>query len=84
MVFQSFCQITCDAKAFPFVKANKKPGNTLCITNKNLKDSLMALMPECTPNLRYKLTGDFDKEHRIMYFDLKEVTECEFQPQKKQ
>ena len=74
----------CDTKAFPFVKENRKTGKTLCIANKNLKDSLMAMMPECDPTLRYKLIGDYDKEHRIMYFSLKEATVCEFQPQKKQ
>ena len=74
----------CDAKAFSFVKANSKPGNTLCITNKNLKESLIAMMPECDPSLRYKLVGEFDREHRIMYFSLRDAVPCEFQPQKKQ
>ena len=76
------CRIT-DTKSVPFVKSNTKPGNTLCITNKNLKDSLIALIPDANPALRYKLTGEYDKERRIMYFPLNDAVECEFQPPKK-
>ena len=76
------CRVT-DAKSIPFVKTNSKPGNTLCITNKNLKDSLIALIPDANPALRYKLTGEYDREHRIMYFSLRDAVECEFQPPKK-
>ena len=73
---------SCDMKAFAFVKGKSKPGNTLCISNKNLKDTVCALIPEYNPELRYKLTGQFDREHRIMFFDLREAVECEFQPSK--
>ena len=30
-----------------------------------------------------KLTGEYDKERRIMYFPLNDAIECEFQPPKK-
>ncbi|MCR4617387.1 MAG: hypothetical protein K5669_04265, partial [Lachnospiraceae bacterium] len=33
---------SCDAKAYPMVKQGSKPGNTICISNKNLKYVLTA------------------------------------------
>lgn len=73
---------SCDIKAVTFIKDKGKSGNTHCTANKNLKDTICALIPKYNPELRYKLTGQFDREHRIMYFDLREAVECEFQPSK--
>ena len=74
---------SCDAKAVSFVKPNTKPGTTLCISNRNLKECITALAPELDPTIRYKISGEFDREHRIMYFDLTQVSVCEIQPPKK-
>ena len=76
------CRV-CDARATVFVKSGSKTGNTLCICNKNLKDSNTTLIKDYDEKLRYKLTGEWDKEHRIMYFDISNAVECEFQPIKR-
>ncbi len=76
------CRV-CDAKSVPFVKKDSKPGNTLCISNRNLKESITALIKDYDEKIRYKITGEWDREHRIMFFDISGAVECEFQPVKK-
>ena len=73
------CRI-CDVKSVPFIKDKAKKNNTLCISNKNLKETITSKMPNYNPNQRYKITGEFDPAHRIMYFDLNSAVISEFQP----
>lgn len=68
-----------EAKIVPFSKPRAEQTSTLSTGNKNLVESVRALMPKnCKPDQRYRVTGHFDSEGRIMYFDMDEVVEDSF------
>ena len=74
---------SCDSKSAPFARKSTKTKGTLSISNKNLHKCLSALIPNYNPDTRYKLSGEYDLEHHIMFFDIKGAVKCEYQPFKK-
>ena len=64
--------------AFPFSKPRAEQTSTLSSGNKNLKDFVAVLIPDYKPKMRYKVTGEYDAEHRIMYFDMTTAEESLF------
>jgi hypothetical protein len=59
-----------ETKATPFSKAKGEQIKSLSCTNKNLRDTILALISDGDSNQRYKVTGEYDSENRIMYFDM--------------
>lgn len=59
-----------DSKAVPFSKPKTEQTTTLSCGNKNLHDVLAALIPNYEKNNRYKISGEFDSENKIMYYDM--------------
>ena len=59
-----------DPKAVPFSKTKTEQTTTLSCGNKNLHDVLAALIPNYEKNNRYKISGEFDSENKIMYYDM--------------
>lgn len=63
-----------DSKATPFSKPKTDQTQTLSTSNKNLVESIKALMAdEYNPEMRYKVAGHFDQESRTMYYDMEEA-----------
>lgn len=67
-----------ETKATIFAKPKAEQSNTLSFTNKNLRDVITALIPEYDHKQRYKVTGEFDAENRVMYFDMATAKESNF------
>ena len=68
-----------ETKATPFSKPKAEQTKTITCTNKNLREIILALIPESDSKQRYKVTGEYDVENRTMYFDMttaKENTSC--------
>ena len=65
-----------EAKASPFSKPAKDQKNTLTINNKNLKESVVALISDYDIEKRYGVVGFFDAENKIMYFDMATAEEA--------
>ena len=59
-----------EAKATPFSKPKAEQTTTLTCGSKNLRDIITTLIPNFNPKRRYKITGEYDSENRVMYFDL--------------
>jgi 5'(3')-deoxyribonucleotidase len=59
-----------DAKATPFSKPKSEQNTTLTCGSKNLREIIITLIPNYNPKKRYKLTGEYDSENRVMYFDM--------------
>ena len=49
--------------------------NTLSVSNKNLREVLVAFIPDFAPKKRYKVSGEFDAENRVMYYDMTTAVE---------
>ena len=62
-----------EAKATPFSKPRGEQITTLSCNNKNLRDTISRLISEYDPKTRYKVSGYFDAENRIIYFDMSEA-----------
>lgn len=67
-----------EAKATPFSKPKAEQAGVLACSNKNLRDVMIALMPAYDSKKRYKVTGEYDSENRVMYFDMTTAEECSF------
>jgi hypothetical protein len=67
-----------ETKATIFAKPKAEQSSTLSFTNKNLRDVITALIPEYDRKQRYKVTGEFDAENRVMYFDMANAKESNF------
>lgn len=59
-----------ETRASAFSKPKSEQSNTLSFCNKNLHDTVAALIPDYSPKARYRVVGEFDTENRIMYFDM--------------
>ena len=59
-----------EAKATPFSKPKDEQTKTLSCNNKNLRDVIVAMIPDYDPKKRYKITGEYDSENRVMYYDM--------------
>lgn len=71
-----------EAKAVAFSKPRNEQTNTLSCNNKNLHDVLAMVIPDYQAKKRYKVTGEFDAENRVMYFDLSTAEISEFRATK--
>lgn len=71
-----------EAKAVAFSKSRSEQTNTLSCNNKNLHDVLAMVIPDYQAKKRYKVTGEFDAENRVMYFDLSTAEISEFRAAK--
>ena len=67
-----------EAKAAPFSKPKNEQNYTLTCKNKNLRDILFAMIPGVDLKKRYKVTGEYDSENRVMYFDMATAEESDF------
>jgi len=59
-----------EAKAAPFSKPKAEQTTTLSTNNKNLHDTIAVMIPDYDPKKRYKVTGFWDNENKVMYFDM--------------
>lgn len=67
-----------DAKATPFSKSKTEQTATLACKSKNLRDILVAMIPNFDPKKRYKVSGEYDPENRVMYFDMATAEESQY------
>nr|DAM04240.1 MAG TPA: hypothetical protein [Caudoviricetes sp.] len=67
-----------EAKSVSFSKPRAEQTNTLGCNNKNLHDVISALIPDYQPKKRYKVTGEFDAENRVVYYDMTTAEVSEF------
>ena len=67
-----------EAKATPFSKPKAEQTTTLSCANKNLRDVIVAMIPGFDNKKRYKVTGEYDAENRVMYFDMITAEESNF------
>lgn len=72
-----------EAKATTFSKPKGEQTATLSTSNKNIRDVIAQLIPSYDPNSRYKITGYYDSENRIMYYDMSEAEKSSFRTRKK-
>ena len=59
-----------EAKATPFSKPKAEQNFTLACKSRNLREIIVSMIPEFNPQKRYKITGEYDHENRVMYFDI--------------
>ena len=67
-----------EAKAVAFSKPKAEQSATLTCGNRNLRDVLVTMIPGYAEKQRYKLTGEFDSESRVMYFDMATAEKCTY------
>lgn len=67
-----------EAKATQFSKPKDEQTKTLSCNNKNLRDVIVAMIPDYDPKKRYKITGEYDSENRVMYYDMTTAEECTY------
>lgn len=68
-----------EVKSTPFSKPKGEQTNSLSSSNRNLVESVRAIMPDTSdPKKRYKVTGYFDVDSRTIYFDMEEAVEEAF------
>lgn len=67
-----------EAKATPFSKPRAEQATTLSCSNKNLRDVIVAMIPDFDAKKRYKVTGEYDAENRVMYYDMATAEESNF------
>ena len=65
-----------------FSKAKSEQTTTLSVGNKNLREVLVAFIPNFDPKKRYKVSGEFDAENRVMYYDMTTAVESAFRVSK--
>ncbi len=67
-----------EAKATSFSKPRTEQTATLSCGNRNLRDVVVAMIPGFDNKKRYKVTGEYDAENRVMYFDMTTAEESNF------
>lgn len=67
-----------EAKATPFSKPKGEQTSTLSFSSKNLREVIIAMIPNFDNKKRYKVTGEYDAENRVMYFDMTTAEESSF------
>lgn len=67
-----------EAKATPFSKPKAEQTSTLNTTNKNLREIVVTMIPDFDPKKRYKVTGQYEPEGKVMYFDMATAEESNF------
>jgi hypothetical protein len=59
-----------EAKATTFSKPKGEQNYTHTCSNKNLREVIGALIPDYKVKKRYRVTGEYDAENKVMYFDM--------------
>lgn len=59
-----------DARSVPFSKVKSEQTTSLVCNNKNLRDVLGSMVPGYSVENRYSVSGEYDAENRVMYFDM--------------
>ena len=67
-----------EAKATAFSKPKTEQSGTLSCTNKNLRDVMGAMIPDYVKKNRYKISGEYDAENRVMYFDMSSAAKSNY------
>ena len=67
-----------EVKASTFSKPKSEQTSTLATSNKNLREVISTLIPDYNPKKRYKVTGEYDAENRVMYFDMATAKESDY------
>ena len=67
-----------EAKAAPFSKPKAEQSKTLSVGNRNLREVVATMIPNHDAKKRYRVTGEFDSENRVMYFDMASAEESDF------
>ena len=67
-----------EAKSTTFSRPKAEQTSTLTCGNKNLRDVISTMIPNYTQKSRYKITGEYDAENKIMYFDMATAEESKF------
>lgn len=67
-----------EAKATVFSKSRSEQTSTLNCGSKNLHDVVVRMIPDYKDKKRYKVTGEYDPENRVMYFDMSSAEESVF------
>lgn len=67
-----------ETKAASFTKPKTEQNGALSTSNKNLRDVMTAMIPNFDSKQRYKVTGEFDSENRVMYFDMATAVAASF------
>ena len=67
-----------ELKASPFSKPKGEQQRNFASTNKNLRAVILSLIPNCDSKQRYKITGEYDSENRVMYFDMNTAEICTY------
>ena len=67
-----------ESRATVFSKPKAEQVNTLSCGNKNLREVVSGMIPDYKPDVRYKITGEYDTENRVMYFDMTTAVQSEF------
>ncbi len=67
-----------EIKAAPFSKPKGEQAKNITCTNRNLRDTMLALIPNGDTNQRYKITGEYDAENRVIYFDMTTAEVCSY------
>lgn len=67
-----------EAKATSFSKPKAEQTHTLCFNNKNLRDIIVAMIPDFDAKKRYRVTGQYDAENRVMYYDMATAEESNY------
>jgi hypothetical protein len=74
-----------DSRSVPFSKPRSEQTASLVCNNRNLRDVLGLLVPDFSVDNRYAVSGEYDAENHVMYFDMKTAVINEYrQPQKKE
>ena len=77
-VFAVRCCKGTEAKASSFSKSKAEQTSTLNCGNKNLRDVVITMIPNYDTKKRYKVTGEYDTENRVMYFDMTTAIESNY------
>ncbi len=77
-VFAIRCCKGTEAKASSFSKSKAEQTSTLNCGNKNLRDVVITMIPNYDTKKRYKVTGEYDTENRVMYFDMTTAIESNY------
>lgn len=67
-----------ETKATAFSEPKAEQNGTVSSGNKNLRDVMTSLIPEYDSKQRYKVTGEYDFENRVMYFDMTSAVAASF------
>lgn len=72
-----------ESRATAFSKGKQDQTTTLSCNSKNLKEVVARMIPDFNDRVRYKVTGEYDPENRVMYFDMTMATPAEIKTGRK-